>query len=411
MLNSRAARIVLFLIVPIIIAGVSFFYNFAGLMFSAGPVALGHEKYFNSCFDCHAIFSDMSSACLDCHEELEEQVDDDFGFHGNMKDEALENCMGCHTDHKGPNYFIIQDNRTQEELTELLKTMREDKTRKYKIPDAPLNAEYLNLWNVEDPENFELKPFLEKLEKGFDHNLTGYPLIAEHKEAKCEDCHENIKDFQPSQKEGIIPHFELPDLNRKEFCFSCHEDDDKDKKKKGHEGKYGKQCDDCHLIGGGPQKGWKNLTPKVGKYHDKKDHRLEGKHKKTECRKCHEEIPFEKKKEETTCYYCHEEDDKKIHEKSLGKECKDCHTSEKFTESTFDHQKTDFRLEYSHKKVKCIDCHPRWEEKEEKPKIYDKIKDQSCYSCHAKDDTHNGAFKLDCERCHRETDWTDTKGR
>ncbi len=411
MLQSRSARIILFLIIPIIIAAFSFFYNFAGLLFSAGPVTLGHEKYFNSCFDCHAIFSDMSSACLDCHEELEKQVDNNFGFHGNMEEEALSNCMSCHTDHRGPKYFIITDTRSREQLTRLLTNMRGQKERKYKIPDTPLKAGYENLWNLPEPDNFDFKTYLEKLEKGFDHNLTGYPLLADHAKVKCGKCHKNIKHFEPSQKEGLIPHFELPDLNRKEFCFSCHENVDKSKKRKGHEGKYGKICEDCHIVGGGPEKGWKNLKPKIGEHHDKKNHKLEGKHKETQCRKCHEEIPFEKKKEEQTCYYCHEEDDKKIHEKSLGKECKDCHTPEKFTKSKFDHQKTDFPLEYSHKKAKCDGCHPKWEEKEGKPKIYDKITDQSCYSCHAKDDTHKGTFKLDCERCHRITDWTDVKRR
>ena len=212
--------------------------------------------------------------------------------------------------------------------------------------------------------------------------------------------------------QGIFPEFAIKDLDRKYFCFSCHEEDDKNKDKKkggiGHQGKYGKKCGDCHTIGGGDQKnGWKVLHKKIRDHHTKKDHLLEGKHKKTKCQSCHLKTPFKKEKEEQRCITCHKEHDKKIHEKSLGDKCENCHTPVDFRKEIFDHQKTDFILYYTHGKLKCGNCHTKWNDKKDKKKIYKKIKDTSCFGCHASDDVHRGAFKNDCARCHKETYWAD----
>lgn len=409
MLNSKASRITLFLIIPIIIAILSFFYNFAGLLFTAGPVTLGHTEFKNSCFKCHAIFSSISSACLDCHEKIDEKIKKEIGFHATMDKKKVKKCLKCHSDHSGERYLVIDDARTDEELMQdIARVYEKNKIPAKRIPKEPRKG-YGDLWKNVDQENFDLAAFVKELEKKFDHNLTGYPLTGKHREVKCEKCHSSLKEFKESDKNGIFPDFTMKQAAKKEFCFSCHKKDDKGKK--GHKGKYGKDCGSCHLTGGAPgsKKGFKILRSKIREHHKDKKHKLEGKHAKTECQKCHERTPLKKKKEETTCFACHEPIDKKIHKKSLGKKCEECHVpAENFRKKVkFDHQKTKFALYYGHKKASCTKCHPKWNTKKEKAKVYDKIKNMTCNDCHAIDDIHHGAFKTDCERCHRETYWGD----
>jgi len=405
MFHKRSVKILLFLIIPVVLAGFSFFYNFADILFSPGKLTLGHTKYNKSCFDCHMPLVKVSTSCLACHEDLEKEIDKKTGFHGSMDDEHVESCLACHTDHQGPETFIVKDNRGDEHLGEDLEKIRENhKLLKNEISMEP-SENYAGMWEelqsiTEWPERLKI------LEKKFDHRLTGYPLTGEHAKVKCEKCHDNIKKFTPTEKEGMLPNFSMKEVEKKEFCYSCHKKDDEGKK--GHKGEYGKDCSSCHIIGG-DKTGWKALVPKIRKHHEKPKHKLEGKHRKTKCQKCHLKAPFEKKKEETRCVYCHKKDDEKIHEKSLGKECENCHTPEDFRKPTFDHQKTSFILYHSHQKLKCQECHPQWDDQKEKKKIYKKIENVSCYYCHAADDVHRGSFKTDCERCHRETSWLDLK--
>jgi hypothetical protein len=55
-------------------------------------------------------------------------------------------------------------------------------------------------------------------------------------------------------------------------------------------------------------------------------------------------------------------------------------------------------LDGAHKKVDCDACH--------KETLADPLKPgQTCISCHAKDDVHDGGFSAQCERCHVTSLW------
>ncbi|MDH4262268.1 MAG: cytochrome c3 family protein [Spirochaetia bacterium] len=408
MLNKKSTKIILFLIIPVIIAGISFFYNFAGYLFSPGPLTLGHKTFDNSCFKCHMPLISASTSCLGCHESTQKSIKNKTGFHGNMLEEDVKKCIRCHTDHAGAQKLIIKDARKVNQFSHDLEKIRE---KNFLAASPELNQvkeEYTKLWEKVSSES-DWENRFKVLKTDFDHKLTGYPLIGEHAKVKCEDCHKNTKDFRVDAKEGLIPSFSLEKVMNKDFCYSCHKKDDDGKK--GHKGEYGKNCASCHTIGGGVEKGWKALVPKIRKHHQDKKHELIGHHKKTSCIKCHKSIPFTKKIEETTCYYCHEKLDKKFHEQSLGKRCEDCHTPESFRKSTFDHQKTKFPLKFTHKKVKCQKCHFQWDEAKLKPKIYKSLANSVCFDCHARDDVHHGTFKNDCAQCHKESYWGDINQR
>ena len=84
--------------------------------------------------------------------------------------------------------------------------------------------------------------------------------------------------------------------------------------------------------------------------------------------------------------------------------CRGCHTEHKGAAASltdFDHNKFAFKLTGKHTTVPCAKCHAQGAtlgELQQTP--------QDCYSCHAKDDTHKGAFGKECSQCHTTDNWT-----
>ena len=68
--------------------------------------------------------------------------------------------------------------------------------------------------------------------------------------------------------------------------------------------------------------------------------------------------------------------------------------------ANFDHNRLTFKLVGKHASVPCNRCHT----------AVNSLADlqntpQDCYSCHAKDDNHKGAFGQQCGQCHNPTGW------
>jgi hypothetical protein len=130
----------------------------------------------------------------------------------------------------------------------------------------------------------------------FDHGLTRFPLLGKHADAKkikCEDCHK-------SQAYAAAP------LD----CWSCHEKDDK------HKRRLGKVCEPCHNA-----VDWKRWDFD----HDTRTHfKIDGAHKKLNCYDCHSK-PVDSAKLPMACVACHEKDD--VHAGSFSKQCERCHVT------------------------------------------------------------------------------------
>jgi len=324
-----------------------------------------------------------------------------------MVADDVKKCLQCHSDHTGPDTLIVKDTRTDQQFQKDIAGIRE---KNFLTPDQngdKVKIEYNQLWG-KAAGNLSWDNRLKLIQEDFEHKLTGYPLTGGHSKVKCEECHKNIKDFKVTPKEGLMPSFSMEKIISKGFCYSCHKKDDDGKK--GHQGKYGKNCASCHTIGG-TNAGWKALLPKIKDFHEDPKYELKGHHKKTACRKCHESIPFKQPPEKTTCVFCHENLDKKYHEQTVGKKCEDCHSPESFRKSTFDHQKTNFPLKGGHKKARCQKCHLEWDESKGKKKVYKNLKNVACFDCHARDDIHHGTFQKECGKCHKETYWGDVTQR
>ncbi len=88
------------------------------------------------------------------------------------------------------------------------------------------------------------------------------------------------------------------------------------------------------------------------------------------------------------------------HETTFGKDCLACHDGSGNT--SVDHSKFAFKLTGKHAGVACDACHKG----AQSPQDYQQTP-QDCYSCHAKDDEHKGAYGKDCGGCHTAAGWGD----
>ena len=229
------------------------------------------------------------------------------------------------------------------------------------------------------------------------------PHGKQFKGQKCDDCH-TTRRWSPSlfrHGSSYYKGFKLKGRHRKTSCEKCHKkgryrglkygscvtsDCHRDPHRKQFKGQ---KCTNCHS-----EKRWK---PSHFDHNSKryKGFKLEGKHLKTKCNRCHFKGKY--RKTSSRCYSCHKKDD--IHKKALGKTCGKCHNAADWKKSFFDHNKqSEFPLIGKHKTVKCKKCH--------KNKRY-QSKKKKCAHCHK--DIHKGEFKGACNVCHTQYDWQPKK--
>lgn len=416
-----------------------------------GKVIQGHAKVEDDCKKCHVKFdrNAQSALCQDCHKDVGSDMRSKIGFHGRLKPQP---CSGCHTDHKGRNIQIVNfdQKKFDHAQTDFLlhgkhQPLACDKChvsgKKYR--DAALQCNGCHRKDDKHKGSLGVKCAdchndNSWKEAKFDHGTTRFALLDKHANAKCDACHKanNYKDAPRT-------------------CVGCHKKDDDSAK--GHKGQYGEKCESCHGV-----KLWKTTT-----FNHDVDTRyvLRGKHRSATCKVCHGGNLYREKLKKT-CIACHAKDDK--HKDSLGKDCASCHNERSWKESTsFDHEKSSFPLLGKHFKVVCKDCHKSSMFKEA-PKdcigchkkddkhlatLGDKCADchlesdwkttvgrfnhdrtrfslrnahakstvkcaachkdltslrktpLDCYSCHKKDDKHEGQSGTACQSCHSDRSW------
>lgn len=269
----------------------------------------------------------------------------------------------------------------------------------------------------------------------FDHNKTNFPLIGKHKLVKCNNCHKgsltnnlkhqqcydchedyhkgefiknniqtdckychNEKGFSPSlfsiEKHSelkfqlVNAHSAIPCISchlRKtewkfrisgEKCIACHENI--------HTNKISTEffdennCESCHST-----KYWNK--PEFD--HNRTEFKLAGRHIEASCSDCHFILEDGKINDQRfaelnqNCTQCHND----IHFGQFideGKElCNDCHTSENWQPTIFDHSETKFPLDGAHNNLDCFKCH-KTITNDKIQYINYKFEDVTCKSCH-----------------------------
>ncbi len=352
-----------------------------------GKVIQGHAKYEDDCSQCHVKFDRQAQdgLCKSCHKDVGADVKARTGFHGRSKPQA---CNSCHTDHKGRNAKIVDlDKKTFDHaLTDYRLRGKHEAVdcvkchvagKKYR--EAPLDCNSCHRKDDVHKGGLGVKcadchSESSWKETQFDHDKkTRFALTGKHADVKCADCHKN-NDYKDTAR----------------TCIGCHRKDDDGRK--GHQGKFGEKCDNCHST-----KAWK---PADFNHDSDTKYPLRGKHRAIGCSDCHTGNIY-KVKLSQDCYSCHKNDDK--HKESLGKDCASCHSERSWKEPPkFNHEQTSFPLLGKHATTECKECHKSAMFKEA-PK--------DCYACHKKDDKHEGTLDQKCGTCHTERDWKNTKGR
>lgn len=205
--------------------------------------------------------------------------------------------------------------------------------------------------------------------RGFEHGKTKFELTGVHQDVACTKCH--LKKLRSGRTSF---------MGLDATCLGCHGNTHKFSSKD----LLGK-CIDCHGEGGRRR----DLRSKDLFFdHEKRAGlALEGKHGQAKCVACHKRGKMSMRFKRT-CANCHRKDSP--HGRAfIRSKCNQCHSVRSFKKSSFDHDKTRFKLRGNHATKRCSKCHdaPR-----SKPAT-------NCQGCHG--DPHRERFvRMACKTCH-----------
>jgi hypothetical protein len=162
---------------------------------SPGPLSPSHAavellRGQEGCDECHAgLGTSMAGSCLQCHAEIERQLEARSGLHGGFiaQQGDVRACERCHVEHHGG-----------------------------ELPLA--GAEAFALAGLGAPE-------------AFDHGPLEFALTGRHVELGCEQCHAYA--HAPQLEEGQLRY-----LGLEQGCTACHSDP--------HGGRFELGCASCH---------------------------------------------------------------------------------------------------------------------------------------------------------------------
>jgi len=213
---------------------------------------------------------------------------------------------------------------------------------------------------------------LDKEIYSFDHNTTKMPLVGQHTEINCRQCHPTLI-FKEAKTE----------------CNECHKDV--------HQTTAGPDCSRCHSPAS-----W--LVNNINEIHQVSRFPLLGAHRTADCYQCHKSeslVRFDVTGIE--CIDCHRENymattNPNHIQSGFSEDCAFCHFINSFQWATEGFNHNFFPLVQAHAKRECNDCHKTGNYADANP---------ACYSCHQQDyqattDPNHSAsnFPTTCENCH-----------
>ncbi len=168
-------------------------------------VIQGHAEFEQECTLCHTKFKRelQTAQCRDCHDEIDQDINETTGFHGRSNQAKTEACRDCHTEHKGRDADIInfKPDHFLHTLTDfpLIGGHRgvdcatcHQKDQLYR--DAPTQCQDCHIEDDHHHGEFgelcaDCHSQLAWTEVKFDHSETGWPLSGGHSEVECKSCH------------------------------------------------------------------------------------------------------------------------------------------------------------------------------------------------------------------------------
>lgn len=191
-------------------------------------------------------------------------------------------------------------------------------------------------------------------EANFDHGRTRFPLVGAHAHSTCAACHAPASrptpgvriTFTAGSARAMYP---APRITA--GCQSCHLDV--------HDGAFarspgGPACQNCH-----DERAWLPSAYDLTR-HNRETYVLTGAHVAVPCRTCHVPVrdggPPRFAPLPRDCASCHRLQDPHA-DQFTGRACTDCHVTETFAITAFDHSKTRYPLDGAHRAVACAKCH------------------------------------------------------
>jgi hypothetical protein len=307
---------------------------------------------FSNCTSCHKDphQNQFGQNCRQCHtEESFLTVSGGFsGFDHNKTDFKLEEkhlTVGCRDCHKGKTTDPLKHERCTDCHTDYHSGQF---TRNGISPDCS--------------QCHTVKGFNYFTYTVSQHNSGRFPLNGSHAATPCQECHRKqtkwsfreigtgCSDCHPDVHRGFIQPTYYPETD----CRSCHNE---------------------------------NRWPEISFDHSKTNYALTGAHERQKCRACHFRpdqtgaVQQRFSGSPVSCTGCHADNHRGQFEKNGATNCTDCHNTESWKASGFDHNKTAFRLDGKHINVPCAKCHKPQNEGSVTYIKY-KIKDFRCESCH-----------------------------
>ncbi|MBL8288700.1 MAG: cytochrome C [Rubrivivax sp.] len=327
------------------------------------PLAGKHLE--TRCEACHksAVYSEAPTACIGCHRKEDKH-----------KARYGEKCDSCHNASRWGQIIFRHDVDTRYALRGKHRDARCESCHTGILYRDKVGTACIDCHRKDDTHKGALGTNCAACHSEtrwseigrFDHDKTQFRLRGGHVKVECKSCH-TTADYRAAPTE----------------CIGCHRKDDK------HEGTLGQDCAACHT----------DANWKASRFdHAKTRFALTGKHTvpPLKCADCHRD-QRSYRSAATECLACHQKDDK--HEGTLGRDCASCHTERDWKATRFDHGKTKFALTLGHASppLKCDACHRGM--KSFRPTPLD------CWSCHRKDDKHEGQLGRRCETCHAAANW------
>jgi len=252
-----------------------------------------------TCNDCHTddpFGDEMETSCVSCHLE-----DDEHEGHNGT------DCASCHSndswtdsvfDHERDTEFTLNGSHADIACVDchvepIFETAPgADCSSCHLEDDSHEGTQGDQCDDCHNENTWEEAPF-------FDHDLTLFPLLGEHDNIECDDCHDT----------QIF-------VDAADDCIDCHlEDDD-------HNGTFADTCESCHNP-----VAW-DLW--LFDHNAQTNFLLEGAHEDVACADCHRSSLTSMQKIGASCIDCHRPDD--IHDSEFGSDCGRCHSDSSFEE-------------------------------------------------------------------------------